>query len=117
MAIFKKIGQNGEPEFSLEAFFWVPDLWDFPVYFTIFCEMYPNFGQPQKLNRWEVVEHILDAGYPGLQHISEKKPWEYISSFFYLTVFIPSLLLISQIKITLQNISTIGMSQNGLKSG
>ena len=28
------------------AFFWDPDLWDFPVYFTIFCEMYPNFEMP-----------------------------------------------------------------------
>ena len=42
---------NGEPELSLESFYEIPDLWDFPLYFAIFCEMYPNFVRPQKLNR------------------------------------------------------------------
>ena len=31
---------------KFRSFFWDPDLWDFPLYFTIFCEMYPNFEMP-----------------------------------------------------------------------
>ena len=45
MPIFMKNGQNGKPELSLEAFFEIP-IYGICVYFTIFCEMYPNFEMP-----------------------------------------------------------------------
>ena len=46
MAIFMKIGQNGEPELSLEAFFEIPIYGIFLCISRYFAKMYPNFEMP-----------------------------------------------------------------------
>ena len=69
-----KIGQNGESELILEAFFEIPIYGIFLCISRYFAKCTPTLDghRNRTVGSWEVVEHILDAGYPGLQHLRKK---------------------------------------------